>query len=131
MKKGNSDSGLYTLLIHLESKKDLQVGRLGWFHFPSGYYLYTGSARRHLSARLRRHRSSNKHPRWHIDYLLQAGKIVNIKIYPPCPGGECGLNLAISQKEGAAVVAKGFGSSDCNCPSHLYHFSSRPTSPGA
>lgn len=81
MKKGNNDRGLYILLIHLESKKDLQI--------------------------------------------------VNIKTYPPCPGGECGLNLAISQKEGAEVVAKGFGSSDCNCPSHLYHFLSRPTFPGA
>ena len=36
--------GAYALVLHLERKEEITVGRLGTFAFPAGYYLYAGSA---------------------------------------------------------------------------------------
>ena len=57
------------------------VGRLGRFRFPPGVYVYTGSARRNLEARSRRHLSRTKNLHWHSDYLLAdpAARIVAVR----------------------------------------------------
>ncbi|HQR50429.1 MAG TPA: hypothetical protein PKW44_02185 [Methylophilaceae bacterium] len=45
----------YQLAIMLDQPARLTVGRLGVFDFPAGRYVYTGSARRSLEARIARH----------------------------------------------------------------------------
>ena len=60
----------YQLHIQLTRPVTITVGRLGKFQFPAGQYVYTGSAKRNLEARIRRHLSKHKKLRWHIDYLL-------------------------------------------------------------
>ena len=60
----------YQLHIRLSRPICCQIGRLGRFDFPAGRYLYTGSARRNMAARLTRHLQREKPLRWHIDYLL-------------------------------------------------------------
>ena len=106
----------YQLHIRVSRRLYLQVGRLGAFDFPRGTYVYTGSARKNLEARITRHLCSDKTLRWHIDYLLMAdGVTVQRVVRSSTP--ECDLNHAVPGK----TVAKGFGSSDCTarCGSHL------------
>jgi Uri superfamily endonuclease len=62
--------GCYSLIIELQRKKTIRVGKLGEAVFPAGTYVYTGSAMKGLGTRLRRHCSRKKKIHWHIDYLL-------------------------------------------------------------
>jgi len=106
----------YQLLIHLEKSQNVVVGRLGNFDFPAGRYLYTGSARRNLASRVKRHLSRSKKLLWHIDYLLtvQGARVVDIHFSDQ---QECSLN----QRGNGKVLVAGFGASDCRsgCGSHL------------
>ena len=111
----------YQLFIKVHKACDIQVGKLGKFHFPAGDYVYTGSAKKNIEARVRRHLSSEKKLRWHIDYLLQH-KNVEIQHYTLSTKSECTLN----QQTKGEIIAKGFGASDCRnrCRSHLKAVSS-------
>lgn len=106
----------YQLVIHLAAPRRLRIGRLGIFHFPAGRYLYTGSARRHLDARLARHLSRAKRLHWHIDYLLAArgARVIAVRRFaePEC---------ARAGRTRGLVLVPGFGASDCTagCGSHL------------
>jgi Uri superfamily endonuclease len=106
----------YQLHIELARRARIEVGRLGRFTLEAGRYVYTGSARRGLEARIRRHLSANKKPHWHIDYLLAhpAAQVVAVR---RSRTGECRLN----QRAGGSVPVHGFGASDCRagCGSHL------------
>jgi Uri superfamily endonuclease len=106
----------YQLAIETKRAMRIRVGRLGEFLFPAGRYVYTGSARRGLEARIRRHLSSTKRLHWHIDYLLAApgARIAGISVFDE---PECTVN----RRTRGAVVIDGFGSSDCvsGCGSHL------------
>ena len=68
--------GTYVLMLELTSEKQLQIGKLGRFRFSGGYYLYIGSARGGLEARIRRHFRRQKPLRWHIDCLRQSANIL-------------------------------------------------------
>lgn len=107
---------VYQLDIVLAADARIAVGRLGEFLFPAGRYVYTGSARRNLDARVRRHLSRDKEQRWHVDYLLMAelAEVVGVRLFED---GECAVNQATE----GVVVAPGFGASDCRsgCGSHL------------
>ena len=58
----------YQLTIQLKQDSTVQIGKFGTFEFPAGYYVYTGSAKRNLEARIQRHLSKEKRLKWHIDY---------------------------------------------------------------
>ena len=106
----------YQLSITLAAAARVAVGRLGVFEFPAGRYVYTGSARRNLEARIARHLRKEKILRWHIDTLLALPEAhvtgVERSMQP-----ECSLNQATA----GAVLMPGFGASDCRagCGSHL------------
>ena len=106
----------YQLLIEVAAPVRVAVGRLGEFEFPAGLYCYTGSARRNLEARVRRHLSSMKKLRWHIDYLLAAPG-VRIREVKPFREDECRVN----RRTPGEIPTPGFGASDCRagCGSHL------------
>lgn len=106
----------YQLFIKLARPCSVNVGRLGRFRFPAGKYVYTGSARRNLVARLRRHLATTKTLRWHIDYLL-AGRGARVERIRLSTAQECRLNQRVS----GDIPVPGFGSSDCRagCGSHL------------
>jgi len=111
-----ADPHTYRLYIYLCHSKTIQIGALGRYNFPAGNYIYTGSARRNIEARIRRHCSENKKLRWHIDYLLHStdASVVNVELSTE---DECCLNQSTRGK----VLIPGFGASDCNsgCGSHL------------
>lgn len=108
----------YQLFIRVHTGCTIQIGKLGRFHFPAGKYVYTGSAKRNIEARIRRHLSSDKKLRWHIDYFLHHPEV---ELYDSkmSAGEECRLNQAVAGK----IIVKGFGASDCRsgCGSHLLY----------
>jgi Uri superfamily endonuclease len=89
---------------------------LGSFDFPKGKYVYTGSAKKNMDHRIKRHLSKEKKLHWHIDYFL-ADKNVEIFDVKKSEISECILNKKLK----ARIVANGLGSSDCRsyCQSHL------------
>lgn len=109
----------YCLLIKKETPGKLRIGKLGVFDFPPGCYVYTGSARRGIQARINRHLSDKKKHHWHIDYLLEESIIEDVFLSEK---KECELNFKIFSLPGATLIAKKFGSSDCSCRSHLAYF---------
>lgn len=122
------DKGIYNLIINLSSDKSLQIGKLGRFLFEEGYYVYTGSAKRGLKARIRRHKREKKALHWHIDYLLEEAIIIDVKVHAEGPLSECEVSKKVFKMEGAELLAPGFGASDCKCKSHLAYFRKLPHS---
>lgn len=108
----------YQLWLHLDADLELTVGALGRCALAAGWYAYTGSARRGIRARLRRHCEppEAKRTRWHVDYLL-ASPQVTVRFLTLSAGPECTVNGAV----GGSVPCPGFGASDCRagCGSHL------------
>lgn len=118
------DRGCYLITGLLKNDQTIEVGSLGILNFKKGYYLYTGSAMKNLSARIKRHLSSKKKIRWHIDYLLP--HLGNIKAIPIRTSQKYECFLADSVKSIASESIKNFGSSDCSCLSHLFYFRENP-----
>ena len=120
----------YSLLIKIEKKIALNVGRLGNFSFPKGYYVYTGRRRGGVTARIQRHMRREKHLRWHIDYLTSTAeaKIIKVIVYDSKAEEECKINKVISKMPKAEIPIPGFGNSDCRsgCRSHLVYFRELP-----
>jgi Uri superfamily endonuclease len=109
--------GSYVLLVELADNKNVTVGKLGSFPFAKGFYAYVGSAMNGLRGRLARHLSKDKKLHWHIDYLLQEGRVIEIIACPSGEKVECSLAQALASK---LDPVGGFGASDCHCRSHLY-----------
>ena len=156
------DKGTYALVMALKSEAAIAVGRLGRSYgtggeseitFPAGYYVYFGSARAGLSARVGRHLKREKRSHWHIDYLVQFAEVVEVWYSPEGEeaewrelkeevewgerkevkgaGGvrkkEClWCQVARGMPQGRILIP-GFGSSDCRCPAHLVYFPSPPS----
>ena len=106
----------YQLLIDVPRRLRIAVGALGTCEFPAGRYVYTGSARRNLDARIARHLSATKRLHWHIDYLLstpgvRVAEVIRSRV------DECRLN----RRTAGTIELAGFGASDCRagCGSHL------------
>ena len=126
------DEGLYVFLLRLQTPATLTVGALGEHHFPAGWYLYTGSAKRSLHRRVERHWGMKSKRRWHVDYLSTAlGSFPVGAVVVPATSGlsECELNRRVGALTGRQVPVPGFGASDCRegCLAHL-HFSAAPVS---
>lgn len=120
--------GTYLLLLWLEEDREIIIGRLGTLLFPRGYYLYVGSAGGPggLRARLARHCRRAKHPRWHIDYLRCHANLVEIWAVESDERLECLWAQQLAQLSPVRSIPH-FGSSDCRCPSHLFHFREKPS----
>jgi Uri superfamily endonuclease len=121
--------GTYALLLRLGEPKEIIVGRRGRFPFPAGYYLYVGSALGPggLEARLARHIRAKKRLHWHIDYLLEHAQVVEVWTASSDERLECQWAEIARGLPGATVPVPYFGSSDCRCPAHLVHFTTRPS----
>jgi Uri superfamily endonuclease len=106
----------YQLVIDLKQPVRCVVGRLGVFDFPAGRYVYTGSAKRGLEARISRHLGSRKKMRWHVDFLLGAPGATVTRVIRS-RRDECLWN----QASPGSVPVPGFGASDCEagCGTHL------------
>jgi Uri superfamily endonuclease len=124
--------GTYALVLHLASTSEIEVGKLGRSAYPAGFYIYVGSALGSggLAGRLKHHRKSTTSPgwraRWHIDYFRHYAKLVGIWYVQQAIRREHDWAITARQLSGASISIPRFGSSDCSCPSHLFHFSFLP-----
>ena len=117
--EAKTPTGCYLLLIKLSEEEKMKVGKLGTFSFQPGIYCYVGSGMNGLDQRVRRHLSEDKKKYWHVDYFLEEGEVIATVKVRTEKDMECELNRFISNLA-EATPAKGFGSSDCNCESHLH-----------
>ena len=113
-----------TYLLFLEVKKDIttSIGSLGLNRLKKGLYVYVGSALGPggLRARIDRHLKRDKKLKWHIDYLTANPnvEIREIVVFKSKEKLECLLSKTVLENNGDVVIPK-FGSTDCDCPSHL------------
>ena len=108
--------GIYVLIIELENNITITIGKLGKIYFKKGCYAYVGSALNGLENRINRHFKSQKKFHWHIDYLLDNSCIKEVIYAETQEKKECMLAKTLNNYE----KIKKFGSSDCNCESHLF-----------
>ena len=120
--------GTYLLILRLSDSCELQIGKLGVFRFPAGYYGYVGSAfgAGGLAARVRHHLRSTTHPHWHIDYFRTVAVVEQVWLSESAIRQEHEWATALENIPETFVPAPGFGSSDCRCRSRLFHFSVLP-----
>jgi Uri superfamily endonuclease len=119
--------GTYVLLLWLESSCGLAIGRLGDVLLASGYYLYVGSALGGLRGRLRRYIDGPRRLHWHIDYLLQASRLVEVWYRQGPERLECVWAMRLGASATLARSVMRFGSSDCRCSTHLLYACERPS----
>jgi len=119
------DCGAYLLLLRLPEARRVDIGGLGPLDFPAGHYIYVGSAMRNLAARMARHVRLTKRPHWHIDYLRAHADRAEALAIRSSKREECFLAQAVGTLFPPGPA--GFGSSDCPCPTHLFH--AGPTHP--
>ncbi|MGJ7921824.1 GIY-YIG nuclease family protein [Neobacillus sp. LXY-4] len=121
IEKINEKHTLYAIELRLEEDRVIEIGKLGTFQFQKGNYIYIGSAKRAILSRLNRHKKPEKVNRWHIDYLRAHCEITKIITYEDTYG-ECSLAENLRKSKRGTFPIKGFGASDCKCPSHLVFY---------
>ena len=112
--------GIYILVIELPKSWKIRIGKLGVLEFSKGLYAYAGSAQNGLEKRIERHRSRKENGKkffWHIDYLLEKSRILEVYTKPASKEQECETAKSLERK---FKPVPGFGCSDCNCKSHLF-----------
>ena len=119
--------GTYALVLTFSERLEILVGRLGTLVLQSGFYVYVGSAfgPGGLAKRVGRHAQAGKKCRWHIDYLTAVTTVDAVWYTADNVHRECQWADAFRQMRGATVPLDGFGSSDCQCRSHLFFFQTR------
>lgn len=122
------ERGTYLLRLRLEQPATLDIGRLGRFAFPAGFYVYVGSAfgPGGLRGRLKHHLAPIPKPHWHLDYLRQAAPLEEIWCIARPEVLEHAWAALLHDLPGASLPAPRFGASDCRCPAHLFHTPARP-----
>jgi Uri superfamily endonuclease len=118
------ERGSYLLVLLLQDRADIEIGRLGLCSFVPGVYVYTGSALGPggAPARIERHLSGRKTLRWHIDYLDAVAPIIAVSVAYGGERRECKWSQRLAALEGCLAPVRGFGSSDCRagCAAHLW-----------
>ncbi|MBA1149049.1 GIY-YIG nuclease family protein [Ectothiorhodospiraceae bacterium WFHF3C12] len=115
--------GSYLLVLRLVTPRTVTVGRLGSVAFPAGLHVYAGSARGPggVAARLGRHLRGTGRRRWHVDYLRVECTVAFAAFSTGEAGRECPWARLLVEL-GGHEVSRGFGASDCRCPTHLLAF---------
>jgi Uri superfamily endonuclease len=122
-------TGTYILLLESEREMMIEVGKHGIYIFLPGYYAYVGSAfgPGGLKSRIGRHLKKIKKNRWHIDYLRTYLEPYEVWYTYHKEKQECTCLWLLCTMNGSDYPCKGFGSSDCACPSHLVYFKHKPS----
>lgn len=99
------------------------MGALGEVALPAGWVVYVGSAfgSGGLSGRLRHHLRPVSRPRWHLDYLRSALDLQGAWIGAGPRDTEHRWAETFAGQPTVSLPRRRLGSSDCRCPSHLFH----------
>ncbi|MDV0443690.1 GIY-YIG nuclease family protein [Methanorbis rubei] len=122
------DKGIYCLILECTAPQTVRVGALGELDFPSGWYLYAGSALGsggllRVSRHVRFYREQYRRPKWHIDYLLASPEVRLCRTV--CAKTESDLECVLAASLGGDGVPS-FGCSDCDCATHLFYREEMP-----
>ncbi|MDD3581315.1 MAG: GIY-YIG nuclease family protein [Desulfobacca sp.] len=112
----------YILIIIAQQPAVIGVGALGQVDLTPGYYLYVGSAKKGLPARIARHRRRDKKLHWHVDYLLSRPEFRIIEVWASDSRPECHLARVMLNEPAISVPRPGLGASDCRCPAHFFAY---------
>jgi Uri superfamily endonuclease len=119
------NKGTYIVLLESDTDKCITIGRHGALRLEKGIYAYVGSAfgPGGVPARIKHHRKLSTKPHWHMDYLRI--HVQYIKSFYVISEQRCEHEWAqhLGSYDSASIPMKGFGSSDCNCQTHLFYFS--------
>jgi len=118
-----SSPGAYVLIVGVPDLTLIDASCAGRIELLPGLYLYCGSAQGGLMPRLARHMRKDKPIHWHIDRLTAVGEVVGALAFSGGKETECLLAESLSRVPGVIGVGRGFGSSDCHCPTHLFFIS--------
>ncbi len=121
--------GTYVLVCYARRAGLVRIGQFGELSFRKGTYLYVGSALGPggLLARLAHHMRPAPMPHWHIDYLRVAAPLRRVWFCYGPERREHDWARALGELPGGAIPYPGFGSSDCDCKSHLFYFRKCPS----
>jgi len=126
-------SGTYVLVLESCTFAELAIGRLGTLHLEPGCYLYVGSAfgPGGIAARVGRHAQTEKTARWHIDYLRERTRLVEVWYQCGDVHHEAQWAEVLAGMRGLRAPLAGFGASD-GAPgaSHLFFARRCPTRQG-
>ncbi|MEM2874901.1 MAG: GIY-YIG nuclease family protein [Candidatus Hadarchaeales archaeon] len=114
--------GTYAILLYVPYDISLAVGELGRVEFGAGYYAYLGSALGGIERRVSRHLSTDKKVYWHIDHLMLHARAVDVVAAESEQRKECEVAGHLARE---LKGVRGFGSSDCRCPGHLFYHPDR------
>lgn len=123
--ENNRDGGAYMLVLENPVSFKTSVGKLGEVDFKKGFYVYAGSARKNLKARLDRHGRLRKTIHWHIDHIVPA-RMKILKTFPIRRKDDMEENIAGDLLRICDGFVNGFGSTDSRQPSHLFRFTHNP-----
>ena len=124
LKKEFGNRGSYLLILQLRQNRFINIAGLGKIPFQKGFYIYVGSGRKNLIERIKRHMRKNKKKKWHIDYFLEEALLFKAISIVSSEDLEC--LIARDLMNFANDYIPNFGSSDCNCQSHLFYFEENP-----
>jgi Uri superfamily endonuclease len=121
--------GTYALVLAGRKTNTVRIGSLGTLELKPGVYIYIGSAfgPGGLAARIRHHTEIAVRPHWHSDYLRAACDLIEVWITTQGGRHEHSWARAVARLPGSQVPMPGFGSSDCNCQTHLFWFQHAPS----
>ena len=118
-----AQGGSYLVALWLRAACETTIGRLGAARLPRGYYIYIGSAKNGLAARLHRHVHGAATRHWHLDYLRPHARVLAWAAFADARYAEC--RLAQTLLPWGDVIRRRFGASDCSCPAHLVYYRHR------
>ena len=127
MTNAETSPGTYLLVLACERVAQISIGRLGVMATRPGYYLYVGSAfgPGGVRARIGHHARRAVHPHWHLDYLRTEADVVDAWCVFDAHREHEWARVLMKNKD-SALALNGFGSSDCDCPTHLFYLPRKP-----
>jgi sugar fermentation stimulation protein A len=112
------DRGSYIFIVRLRQDRRVSIAGLGEMKFRKGYYCYIGSAKEDLGRRLERHQRLRKKLSCQIDQLRAAADFHAAIPIRASEDLECEIAAAMAKISDWSLP--GFGSTDCNCQTHLF-----------
>ena len=121
-----SYGGTYILILRSRLSRVVLIGALGYLTMRKGLYVYVGSAfgSGGIRTRLSHHIRISQRPHWHIDYLRPHTQLQEMLFTSSPVRLEHAWSHSFSKARGVELPLVGFGSSDCQCSTHLFFFES-------
>jgi len=122
-------SGTYALHLRATREDVVEVGALGALTMRPGVYVYVGSALGPggVRARVDRHAREHTATHWHVDYVRSATVLEGVWVTYNETRRECAWAAGVGSLPRATIPMRGVGASDCDCRTHLFWFSEKPS----